>query len=1549
MRKNNLMKLLALAMTVVMFAAVLVSCGIFGGGETKVTVSISQETAKIAVGDTLQLTATVSDGSDVEWSSSDKTVVSVTRDGLIRGAKAGTATITAKSGEATATCVVTVHSVDVTISQTSATIEKGQTITLTAEAADGGEILWGSSDESIATVENGVVTGLKEGKVIITARRAQAGAAICEVTVVWTDKPDDYAVIGFGEEGPVAVANPGTYYYWNDQNWCGSSVTAVEAYYAGGVATFCYSDASPACWHGYQVFYKHAENVAGQAYKLSAKINSLEAGDITVNGTVVTLKKGDNNIEVYYVEDGGKASISIQMGNSAAGTVIAANTISISDIKFEEFTPEKLAVPTAVSISSDKVVSITDSNGEKANAIKLNFYKDGTMLYSFTLKDGEKLDDSIMEDGTYEIKAVAVGSGAYESSDESDVLATHTVSNGGVSYDMESLGEAGAAANPGKWTYWTEFSGITVAKYDNGIINFNVEVEGGNWYSNQLFYKNSALQAGKVYTLTMKMFSTVAGQITINGHVVTLVEGENQIEISANEGNVSISIQMGTMDSTGATASTIAVGEFQIQDIVFTEGAGSVDPETPNAAIAGGEVDAIANPDKLYYWTEFAGVANATYENGVISFNVVNGGNWYSNQIFLKNAELTAGKTYKLTLTIVSSVAEKITLNGAVIELGVGENAVEVTYVEDAAKASISLQCGVNGGVSLAAGEFTLKDITYTEVEGGGDEGGDDPVTPPADPSSYDIIFADEAGTMGNPGVWHFWNDQNWCGSNVVVSGAHYDLNSDTATFSYSGATTACWFGLQIFYENPDNVDGTTYKMTCVINSMYAGEITIKGQVVTLVAGENNIELIVVEGADINANDTPDASFVLQCGTLAGSVISENTISISGLTFTEVEGGGDEGGDDPVTPPDVPSTEIIFGGEVDAVANPGKAYYWTEWAGIADATYENGVISFKVVNGGNWYSNQIFLKNAELTAGKTYKLTLTIVSSVAEKITLNGNVVELVVGENAVEVTYVEDAAKASISLQCGINSGVSLAAGEFTLKDITYTEVEGGGDEGGDDPVTPPDTSSSYDIVFADENGSISDPGVWHFWNDQNWCGSTVTVSAAHYDAEADKATLTYSMEGFCWFGMQIFYDSSAQENGKTYKLTCTINSEAAGDVLINGQVVTLVVGENNIELTFVKGVDYDDTPDASFALQCGNPDANTAITANTIAISGLTFTEVEGGNEGDDGEEGGDDPVTPPETSSSYDIVFGEEGVSVANPGVWYFWNDQNWCGTNVVVSASHYDAEADKATFTYSGAANNCWFGMQIFYKNSSNAVGQKYKLTCTIISDVAGDITINTQVVTLVAGENNIELIVTESAAASFKLQCGNETAATVIPAGTISISGLTFTEYVEEGGEDGGEDPVTPPATPATSYDILFGAEGDSAAKPGVWCYWNDQNWVGSNVTVSYAYYDAEADKATFTYSGATTACWHGMQIFFREPANVEGKTYKLTCTITSEVAGDITIVGNVITLVAGENNIELTVGQGGASSFALQCGNVQTGTVIEANTISISNLTFTEI
>ena len=127
--------------------------------------------------------------------------------------------------------------------------------------------------------------------------------------------------IVFGEES-VAVANPGTYYYWADNNWCGSVVTVSSATLIDGTAKISYTSTG-FCWFGMQIFFEQAGLELDQEYKLTLNIKSDVAGQIKVNGTIVDIVVGDNAIEVYYVEgtivNGGKAaSLSIQMGSDAA-------------------------------------------------------------------------------------------------------------------------------------------------------------------------------------------------------------------------------------------------------------------------------------------------------------------------------------------------------------------------------------------------------------------------------------------------------------------------------------------------------------------------------------------------------------------------------------------------------------------------------------------------------------------------------------------------------------------------------------------------------------------------------------------------------------------------------------------------------------------------------------------------------------------------------------------------------------------------------------------------------------------------------------------------------------------------------------------------------------------------------------------------------------------------------------------------------------------------------------------------------------------------------
>ncbi|MBE6997660.1 MAG: DUF4430 domain-containing protein, partial [Ruminococcaceae bacterium] len=74
----------------------------------------------------------------------------------------------------------------ITLDQTTASVEEGKTVTLTATVEPGNAtnklVVWTSGDESIATVTNGVVTGVKAGTVTITAT-AGGKSASCAVTV----------------------------------------------------------------------------------------------------------------------------------------------------------------------------------------------------------------------------------------------------------------------------------------------------------------------------------------------------------------------------------------------------------------------------------------------------------------------------------------------------------------------------------------------------------------------------------------------------------------------------------------------------------------------------------------------------------------------------------------------------------------------------------------------------------------------------------------------------------------------------------------------------------------------------------------------------------------------------------------------------------------------------------------------------------------------------------------------------------------------------------------------------------------------------------------------------------------------------------------------------------------------------------------------------------------------------------------------------------------------------------------------------------------------
>ena len=148
----------------------------------------------MSLGATVQLTASVQDENGqavadaaISWSSNDEGVALVSSQGLVTAVSNGTATITARSGSASATAVVIVmqSAGRIVLEPSSATLMSlGETVQLAASVLDqngqpveGAVVSWQSSDEAVATVSGqGLVTAVSNGTATITARTGSASA-----------------------------------------------------------------------------------------------------------------------------------------------------------------------------------------------------------------------------------------------------------------------------------------------------------------------------------------------------------------------------------------------------------------------------------------------------------------------------------------------------------------------------------------------------------------------------------------------------------------------------------------------------------------------------------------------------------------------------------------------------------------------------------------------------------------------------------------------------------------------------------------------------------------------------------------------------------------------------------------------------------------------------------------------------------------------------------------------------------------------------------------------------------------------------------------------------------------------------------------------------------------------------------------------------------------------------------------------------------------------------------------------------------------------------
>lgn len=754
--KKKLTLLFTCIFVLVTVLGVLVAC------KDKVTVTIpeNQKSLVMGVGDNKVISATTSDGSEIEWSSDNTAVATVADNGRITAVSAGKAIIkaTAKGTDCSDTCEVTVvgitFSADGSAVSGSISIVMGTSTTLTIETTDSSTVeSWSSNAPDVASVEGGVVTGIVPGSAKITVKTSSGVSASVSITVTAKD--------GYQAMTP-DTKEPGQWYYYTSSEG-GRATDVLQASYDAETGVATYNFTGNGNWYIDDIQLGHrapAGSTAGWK-KLTGKIKASNITttdgassiyNITIFSTTITITEGETTFTVFYNQEAGGDDLFIRFAGE--GCLISGGEFAISDLKWADHTPSTLTTP-SFTIDGDKI-SITDGvNADySVNAYQIGLFDaNGNIIHTqnFTLSGGAIDTSSVVvtSDTVCTVKIKALAEYGYNDSAWSETSYQYTVKANSVRYEMDGAGESTANKNAGTWTYWAGDGGQVVSApvYDNGTITLESDYLGWAWYGVQLFCKYGQYTTGTPLKISMDINSTHAGRMTITGKAIDIKEGDNHIEIYVNSpAGATISIQFGVNGEDNnlnwGGSELQEVRKFVLTNIVVEEdttgggnqgggnqGGGNT-PAPSGDFINGGETDAVANKDLMYYWNDqnWCGsnvkVSEAKYADGAYTFTYSNATTacWFGFQMFYKNAANVAGSSYTVSFTLESSVAGTIRVNGKLVEISAGTNNISVTYTESAGEASLSIQFGVqsaNGGGNTAesvisGGTFTLSGLTFT-------------------------------------------------------------------------------------------------------------------------------------------------------------------------------------------------------------------------------------------------------------------------------------------------------------------------------------------------------------------------------------------------------------------------------------------------------------------------------------------------------------------------------------------------------------------------------------------------------------------------------------------------------------------------------------------------------------------------------------------------------------------------------------------------------------------------------------------------------------------
>ena len=171
----------------------------------------------------------------VTWSTSNAAAATVTN-GVVTAVAEGTAVIKASVGGKEASCTVTVQKkviavTEITLNKATLELKKGQNETLVVTVAPNDAtdktVTWTTSNASVATVVDGLVTAVEEGTATIQASAGDKTAK-CEVTVTAYQisvSPTSLSFLSAGGSKDIKISCNGDWSISGQPSWCTPSAT----------------------------------------------------------------------------------------------------------------------------------------------------------------------------------------------------------------------------------------------------------------------------------------------------------------------------------------------------------------------------------------------------------------------------------------------------------------------------------------------------------------------------------------------------------------------------------------------------------------------------------------------------------------------------------------------------------------------------------------------------------------------------------------------------------------------------------------------------------------------------------------------------------------------------------------------------------------------------------------------------------------------------------------------------------------------------------------------------------------------------------------------------------------------------------------------------------------------------------------------------------------------------------------------------------------------------------------------------------------------------